>query len=76
MRIALVLLALVVVVVGLLYGLQRRLIYFPDAGELPPADQVLQGAREVTLGTGDGLELGAWFVSPRPTPPAAGAPRS
>jgi len=65
-RIALVVvLALVVVVVGLLYGLQRRLIYFPDTGEVPPVDQVIQGAREVTLRTSDGLELGAWFVSPR-----------
>ena len=34
MRIALVVLALVVVVVGLLYGLQRRLIYFPDATQV------------------------------------------
>jgi pimeloyl-ACP methyl ester carboxylesterase len=64
-RIALVVLALVVVVVGLLYGLQRRLIYFPDAGQVPPVDQVIPGAREVTLRTSDGLDLGAWFVPPR-----------
>jgi len=48
-----------------LYGLQRRLIYVPDAGEVPPADQVVQGAHDVTLRTSDGLELGAWFVSPQ-----------
>jgi pimeloyl-ACP methyl ester carboxylesterase len=65
-RIALlVMLALVVVVVGLLYGLQRRLIYFPDAGDVPPAADVIAGAHDVTLRTSDGLELGAWFVPPR-----------
>lgn len=29
---------------------------------MPPAGEVIEGARDVTLRTDDGLELGAWFV--------------
>jgi pimeloyl-ACP methyl ester carboxylesterase len=54
-------------VVALLWALQRQLIYFPSLGPVPPAADVIAGARDVTLHTDDGLELGAWFV------PAAGA---
>ena len=60
--------ALVVVVVlagvGLaaVWFLQRQLIYYPDASDVPPAGDVLPGARDVTLETYDGLELGAWYV--------------
>lgn len=59
----------VVMAVGLatLWGMQRRLIYFPQTGSpVPPAADVLPGARDVTLRTADGLDLGAWFL------PAAG----
>jgi alpha-beta hydrolase superfamily lysophospholipase len=45
-----------------LVGLQRRLIYFPFPAQLPQAEAVLTGAREVTLPTVDGLSLGAWLV--------------
>jgi len=48
--------------VGLLYAVQRSLIYFPDDGPLPPAAEVIDGARDVSLTTRDGLELGAWFA--------------
>lgn len=44
------------------WGLQRQLIYFPDASDVPPAGDVLPGARDVTLETADGLELGAWYL--------------
>jgi fermentation-respiration switch protein FrsA (DUF1100 family) len=60
--------ALVVVVllagVGLagVWGLQRQLVYYPDASDVPPAGEVLPGARDVTLETADGLELGAWYL--------------
>lgn len=60
--------ALVVLVVLLgvglaaVWGLQRQLIYYPDASDVPPAGDVLPGARDVTLETYDGLELGAWYV--------------
>jgi uncharacterized protein len=59
-------LLLVGTVVAMLWGLQRQLIYFPDPTPVPPAADVIAGARDVTLHTADGLELGAWFV------PAAG----
>jgi pimeloyl-ACP methyl ester carboxylesterase len=49
-------------VVGLLWALQRQLIYFPDPTPVPPAGDVIAGARDLTLHTADGLELGAWFV--------------
>jgi fermentation-respiration switch protein FrsA (DUF1100 family) len=53
-------------VVAMGWALQRQLIYFPDRTPVPPAAEVIAGARDVTLHTADGLELGAWFV------PAAG----
>jgi hypothetical protein len=45
-----------------LFGLQRRLIYFPNPARLPRAATVVAGAREVMLRTVDGLALGAWLV--------------
>jgi uncharacterized protein len=45
-----------------LVGLQRRLIYFPFPAQVPRAEAVLAGAREVTLRTVDSLALGAWLV--------------
>lgn len=41
---------------------QRQLIYFPDSTTVPPAADVVDGARDVTIRTSDGLVLGAWFV--------------
>jgi fermentation-respiration switch protein FrsA (DUF1100 family) len=49
-------------VVTVLWALQRQLIYFPDPAPVPPARDVIVGARDVTLRTADGLELGAWFI--------------
>ena len=34
----------------------------PDTSPVPPAGRVIDGPRDVTLHTSDGLELGAWFV--------------
>lgn len=62
----LVVLLLIGTVTGILWAVQRQLIYFPDAARVPPAGEVIAGARDVTLHTEDGLELGAWFI------PAAG----
>lgn len=70
-RIAQVLAALLVlgaIVVGVLWWQQRHLIYFPDSSPVPPAATVIDGARDVTLHTEDGLELGAWFVPAAPGP--------
>jgi len=54
------------VLMGLLWAFQRQLIYHPDPSPVPPAADVIAGARDITLRTSDGLELGAWFV-PAPT---------
>jgi pimeloyl-ACP methyl ester carboxylesterase len=58
---------LVGTVVAVLWALQRQLIYLPATTPVPSASEVIPGARDVTLHTADGLELGAWFV------PAAGS---
>jgi pimeloyl-ACP methyl ester carboxylesterase len=68
-RVLVVVLLIGGVMVGMLWWLQRQMIYFPDASSVPPAGDVIEGARDVTLHTDDGLELGAWFV-----PAAPGAP--
>jgi alpha-beta hydrolase superfamily lysophospholipase len=65
MRAMLVVLVVVGLFLVLIWGFQRRLIYLPFPESVPPADEVLDGAREVTLHTTDGLELGAWFVPGR-----------
>jgi fermentation-respiration switch protein FrsA (DUF1100 family) len=64
--VALVVLLVFGAVVGMLWWWQRHLIYFPDRSDVPPAGSVIDGARDVTLETEDGLELGAWFVPPAP----------
>jgi len=61
-RAALIVCAVVVVLLGVIWGLQRRLIYLPDTRPVPPAATVLPGARDVTLETADELRLGGWFV--------------
>jgi pimeloyl-ACP methyl ester carboxylesterase len=58
-------LVLVGILITVLWALQRRLIYLPSRGPVPRASQVIDGARDVTLETSDGLALGAWFVPPR-----------
>lgn len=59
-------LVVVVLLVGVglaaVWGLQRQLVYYPDASDVPPAGEVLPGASDVTLETADGLELGAWYL--------------
>ena len=67
----LVVVALLLAPLGLLWAFQRRLIYLPSPGPVPPAAAVLPGAAEVSFPTADGLRLQGWFV-----PPAPAAPRS
>lgn len=67
-RTVLVGLVALLVIAGLLIVLvwagQRRLIYLPSQGPVPPAGHLLPSARDVTLSTSDGLTLGAWLVPP------------
>jgi fermentation-respiration switch protein FrsA (DUF1100 family) len=58
-----VVLATVAALLALLWAFQRRLIYLPFPADVPPVATVLAAAREVTLRTDDGLELGGWFVA-------------
>jgi uncharacterized protein len=62
MRTVLVVVAAMGILLALLWGFQRRLIYLPSASSVPPAAEVINGARDVTLRTTDGLRLGAWLV--------------
>jgi pimeloyl-ACP methyl ester carboxylesterase len=65
-RAALVVSVVVVLVLALLWGFQRQLIYLPSKGPVQAADASIVGARDVVLRTSDGLDLGAWLVPARP----------
>jgi fermentation-respiration switch protein FrsA (DUF1100 family) len=54
--------AVLVLVLTVAWVFQRHLIYFPATGPVAPAAEVLPGASDVVLTTGDGLRLGAWLV--------------
>jgi fermentation-respiration switch protein FrsA (DUF1100 family) len=54
-----------VIEIPLLGSIQRRLIYFPSRGPVPPASTLLPGAEDVVLRTDDGLRLGAWYAPAR-----------
>jgi fermentation-respiration switch protein FrsA (DUF1100 family) len=56
------LLAMVLVVIALAWLFQRRLIYLPSPGRVPPAPAVLHAGEDVAFDTADGLRLGGWFV--------------
>jgi uncharacterized protein len=83
--ILLVVAAVLAASVGLLWAFQRRLIYLPSPGPIPPAASFLPGAEDVSFETADGLRLQGWFVPPTPvaipaatpvddqTPPSAGS---
>ena len=62
--VVLVVVALVALAIALLRAFQRKLIYLPLSAAVPPVGAALAGARDVTLHTVDGLELGAWYVAP------------
>jgi hypothetical protein len=61
-RLSALLVVLVGVVVLVVWAWQRQLVYFPDASRVPAAFEAMPGARDVTLSTADGLELGAWYL--------------
>lgn len=47
--------------IALMWSQQRRLIYFPSPGPLPPAATVAPNGRDVVLETDGGIRLGAWY---------------
>jgi uncharacterized protein len=63
-RLAVVVAIVALVASGLLalaWSQQRRLIYFPSPGPVPPAGAMLPNGRDVVLETDDGIRLGAWY---------------
>ena len=54
--------AVILVVIALAWLFQRRLIYLPDQGGVPPAGTVVPGGQDVAFATADGLRLVGWFV--------------
>ena len=70
LRVLVVVTLVVGTVMGILWAVQRQLIYFPDSAPVPRAGEVIAGARDVTLHTEDGLTLGAWFVPARGRAPS------
>jgi len=55
----------VILLLVMVWALQRRLVYFPSTQDVPPAGQVLGQGRDVVLETADGLRLGAWHLPPQ-----------
>jgi hypothetical protein len=60
--------AVLAAALGLLWVFQRRLIYLPSPGPVPPAATVIPGAEDVAFPTADGLRLQGWFVPPAGSP--------
>src|SRR6266496_3989170 len=54
--------AVMLVLVALAWLFQRRLIYLPTPGRVPPAAAILHAAQDVAFDTADGLRLAGWFV--------------
>ena len=60
-RVALIVASVALLLLAVLWGYQRQLIYLPDTTPVGGSD----GARDVVLETSDGLKLGAWLLPPR-----------
>lgn len=63
-RLAVVVAIVALVASGLLalvWSQQRRLIYYPSPGPVPPAAGLLPNGQDVVLETDDGIRLGAWY---------------
>jgi fermentation-respiration switch protein FrsA (DUF1100 family) len=67
-RAILILGAVLLMLVGIIWTQQRRLMYFPFGHVPDPGATGLKGATRVTFRTVDGLTLSGWFISETPTP--------
>jgi fermentation-respiration switch protein FrsA (DUF1100 family) len=54
--------AVAILLLVMMWALQRRLVYFPATQPVPSAGQVLGHGRDAELATADGLRLGAWHL--------------
>lgn len=61
-RLTVILAVVVLAILALVWGFQRRLIYLPDSAAVASAATVLPGAKDVVLEADDGVQLGAWLV--------------
>jgi uncharacterized protein len=52
-------------VCALMFGLQRKLLYFPDPSVLNPASVGLPQAQSLDLAAADGVVLKAWWIAPQ-----------
>jgi hypothetical protein len=68
LRLTVVALVLLVVILGVVWTQQRRLIYFPFGAVPDPRAIGLEGVIPVSFPTADGLMLNGWFVSHTRTP--------
>jgi fermentation-respiration switch protein FrsA (DUF1100 family) len=66
---ALIFLCAYVGVAGVLYVMQRSLMYFPDTVHTTPAQAGLPQAEEVPLVAADGVRVTAWHVAPKDQKP-------
>ena len=55
--------AVIAAVLGLVWTMQRRLMYFPTGGVPTPGEIGLSDVEPVTFETADGLRLSGWFVA-------------
>jgi hypothetical protein len=67
--ILLVLLTLYAIALAGVAVFQRKLLYFPQSGDVAPADVGLPQARVLDLKTSDGETLVAWYIAPAPDKP-------
>ncbi|WP_433021934.1 alpha/beta hydrolase [Kribbella sp. CA-294648] len=61
-KVAVVAAAVVLLILALIWGLQRHLIYLPDTTTAGSAALALPGAQDVVLEADDGVRLGVWLV--------------
>jgi fermentation-respiration switch protein FrsA (DUF1100 family) len=60
-RLALIVVSVILLLLAVVWGYQRQLIYLPDTAAVAGS----AGGRDVVLEASDGVKLGAWLVSPR-----------
>jgi uncharacterized protein len=60
---------LLLLLIALLWALQRRLVFLPDRAAVPPAATALPGAADVAFTASDGVELGGWHLPSDPGRP-------
>jgi uncharacterized protein len=66
MRLTIAALIVYLCIIGAAWAFQRKLLYFPSALRVQPADAGLQGVTERVLQTPDGQQIITWVGQPKP----------